>query len=289
MDVFPAFVPLVGRRVALVGSGEGLAARHRLLSGSPAERVGLDPGAARRPGAWRGFALGFVADPDPDFCAAAAGAARRAGVPVNVMDRPGLCDFTVPAIVDRGAVVAAFGTGGASPLLAARLRAEIEPRLSPGLGRLATFLEVRKDLLRSRYPDPADRRVLLASLLDGDLAEILEASGEAGAEARLLQALESADRPEGRLYRLAPGTPPDLLSLRACRALAGADLLVMDAGRGDALADLARRDAVRLPPAEAPPEAVAARLAAGRTVVLICDAAAYEAAGLGVTPLPVAT
>ena len=167
MDVFPAFVPLMGRRVGLTGSGEGLAARHRLLSGSPAQIIALDLSEAADPRSWAGMALGFVADPDLAACAAAAAAARAAGVPVNVMDRPALCDFTVPAIIDRGAVVAALGTGGASPLLVSRLRAEIETRLPPGLGRLATYLEARKDVLRARFPDPADRRVFLSGLLDG--------------------------------------------------------------------------------------------------------------------------
>ena len=164
MDVFPAFVPLTGRRVGLTGSGEGLAARHRLLSGSPAQIVDLDLSEAADPRSWAGMALGFVADPDPAACAAAAAAARAAGVPVNVMDRPALCDFTVPAIIDRGAVVAALGTGGASPLLVSRLRAEIETRLPPGVGRLAAYLDARKDVLRARFPDPADRRVFLTGL-----------------------------------------------------------------------------------------------------------------------------
>ena len=224
MDVFPAFVPLMGRRVGLTGSGEGLAARHRLLSGSPAQIIALDLSEAADPRSWAGMALGFVADPDLAACAAAAAAARAAGVPVNVMDRPALCDFTVPAIIDRGAVVAALGTGGASPLLVSRLRAEIETRLPAGLGRLATYLEARKDVLRARFPDPADRRVFLSGLLDGDLPQALEAGGEAAADATLFPALESGAAPPGRLFSLPPDTPADLVSLKACRVLAGVDL-----------------------------------------------------------------
>jgi precorrin-2 dehydrogenase/sirohydrochlorin ferrochelatase len=153
LDVFPAFYPLAGRRVGLAGEGEGLQARRRLLSGSPAELVILDAAAAVSPDAWAGMALGFIAHPDEAFSRQAADAARRAGAPVNVMDRPALCDFTVPALIDRGALVAAFGTGGASPLIAARLRAEMESRIPEGLGRLARFLEDNKAGLRARYPD----------------------------------------------------------------------------------------------------------------------------------------
>ncbi len=288
MDVFPAFVPLMGRRVGLTGSGEGLAARHRLLSGSPAQIIALDLSEAADPRSWAGMALGFVADPDLAACAAAAAAARAAGVPVNVMDRPALCDFTVPAIIDRGAVVAALGTGGASPLLVSRLRAEIETRLPPGLGRLATYLEARKDVLRARFPDPADRRVFLSGLLDGDLPQALEAGGEAAADATLFPALESGAAPPGRLFSLPADTPADLVSLKACRVLAGVDLLVLAEGADTELATLARRDAVRATPAEAPPGLVAQRIAEGRTVVLACDPSPYREAGLVVSPLPVA-
>ncbi len=288
MDVFPAFVPLIGRRVGLTGSGEGLAARRRLLSGSPAQIIDLALSEAADPRSWAGMALGFVADADLAACAAAAAAARAAGVPVNVMDRPALCDFTVPAIIDRGAVVAALGTGGASPLLVSRLRAEIETRLPPGLGRLATYLEARKDVLRARFPDPADRRVFLSGLLDGELPQALEAGGEAAADATLFPALESGAAPPGRLFSLPADTPADLVSLKACRVLAGVDLLVLAEGADTELATLARRDAVRATPAEAPPGLVAQRLGEGRTVVLACDPAPYREAGLLVSPLPVA-
>ena len=128
MDVFPAFFPLAGRRVGLAGEGEGLDARLRLLGGGPGDLVVLDAVAAASADAWAGMALAFVAHPEEAFAARFAGAAREAGVPVNVMDRPALCDFTVPALIDRGALVAAFGTGGASPLIAARCAPQI-----PGL------------------------------------------------------------------------------------------------------------------------------------------------------------
>src|SRR5262249_20374618 len=52
--------------------------------------------------------------------------ARRHRVPVNVVDRPELSTFIFPAIVDRGEAVVAISTGGASPVLARRLRELIE-------------------------------------------------------------------------------------------------------------------------------------------------------------------
>ena len=289
MDVFPAFYPLAGRRVGLAGEGEGLAARLTLLSGSPAELVVLDAASAVAAKSWAGMALGFVALPDPDLASRIAAAVRAAGVPVNVMDRPALCDFTVPALIDRGALVAAFGTGGASPLVAARLRAELEPRVPEGLGRLARFLDDHKAELRRRWPDPGARRVFLSGLLEGPVAAaVLEGRPEAELRDLLSLALEGAARPAGRLFALPPSTPADLLSLRALQVLSSTDVLVVEPGGCGDVAALARREARRLPPVEAGPGEVAALLAEGRTVVLLVDPAPWRAAGLSPADLPVA-
>lgn len=289
MDVFPAFYPLAGRRVGLTGEGDGLEARRRLLGGSPAELVILDAGAAVSPEAWTGMALGFIAHPDEAFSIRAADAARKAGAPVNVMDRPALCDFTVPALIDRGALVAAFGTGGASPLVAARLRAELESRVPEGLGRLARFLEDNKADLRRRWPDPGERRVFLSELLEGPLAmAVHEGRPEADLKALLADALSGAMRPRGRLFAAPGDTSPDLLSLRALRILSAADVLVARPGEAEGVAVLARREARRLSPDAADPGEVLALLAAGRTVVLLTDPAPWREAGLEPEPLPVA-
>ena len=109
MESFPAYFPLAGRRVVIVGSGEMADGKARLFEGSPAEVVRLDDGRAFDPETYRGAVLAFIAGENEAFDAAAAAAAREAGVPVNVVDRPALCDFFTPALVDRGEVVVANG------------------------------------------------------------------------------------------------------------------------------------------------------------------------------------
>src|SRR5687768_967213 len=121
MDAFPAFYSLHGRRVVIAGSGDMAEAKARLFAGSPAEVARVEGDAAYDPAAYAGAVLAFVASEDDGFAHLAAAAARAAHVPVNVADRPALCDFTTPAVLDRGEVVAAVGTGGAAPLLASLL------------------------------------------------------------------------------------------------------------------------------------------------------------------------
>ena len=104
MDAFPAFFPLEGAVIVIAGVGEGSEAKARLFEGSPASLRRLSDDVAFDASAYQGAALAFIAHPDEGFCIAAAAAARTAGVPVNVVDRPQMCDFTTPALIDRGAV-----------------------------------------------------------------------------------------------------------------------------------------------------------------------------------------
>jgi precorrin-2 dehydrogenase / sirohydrochlorin ferrochelatase len=155
MNAFPAFFPLAGRTVVIAGSGEAAEVKARLFDGSPARLVRLQGEAALDPAGYRGAILAFVAGGDAVFLAGARGAAKAAGVPVNVVDHPELCDFTTPAVIDRGEVVAAVGTDGASPLLAGLLRNDIEARVPEGAGRLAAFLRGVQDEVRAALPDPS--------------------------------------------------------------------------------------------------------------------------------------
>ena len=148
MDAFPAFFPLSGRKVVIAGSGEAAQAKLRLFEGSPATLVHLEGADALATGSYAGAVLAFVASSDDVFAQAAAAAARAAHVPVNVVDRPQLCDFTTPAVIDRGEVVAAIGTGGASPMLATMLRHDIEARVPEGAGRVAALFRAMQDEVR---------------------------------------------------------------------------------------------------------------------------------------------
>jgi precorrin-2 dehydrogenase/sirohydrochlorin ferrochelatase len=246
MDVFPAFFPLTGRKVAIAGDGEAAEAKARLFAGSPAELARIAEDRADQPQAYAGALLAFIAVDDDALAERAAAAARQAGALVNATDRPALCDFTTPAVIDRGAVVAAVGTGGAAPLLASILRGEIEARLPEGSGRLAALLGRMQGEVREAFPDVARRRAFLRAALSGPAAQAAIAGDSALAETLLRAAIADTASSPGRVRFVRGLGPADLLTLRAVRALGEADVLIADPDASAQITALARRDARRL-------------------------------------------
>ncbi len=242
MEAFPAFFPLTGARVIIAGEGEMAEAKARLLAGSPATVVRLAGEAALKPESYAGAALVFVASPDEAFLQAAAAAAKTAGAPVNVVDHPALSDFHTPAIIDRGQVVAAIGTAGAAPMLAALLRSELEARIPEGLGAVAGLLGRFRAELRAAFPDLPARRAFLRSVLDGPIPDLAMTDPEAAGE-RFKADIARGVAVAGKVWLIAAPSERDLLTLRAARALGMADVLVVSDGVGGDLTALARRDA----------------------------------------------
>ncbi|MDX9996620.1 MAG: NAD(P)-dependent oxidoreductase [Phenylobacterium sp.] len=295
MDAFPAYFPLSGKKVVIAGSGEAAEAKARLFEGSPARVVRLEGPPATNPHAYIGARLAFIASGDEQFLEQALKAARSAGALVNVPDRPDLCDFTTPAVIDRGGVVAAVGTGGASPMLATLLRGDIEARVPEGAGRVAALFQKFQQQVREALPEPHRRRTFLREALLSPAAEAA-AAGDMDKAARLfLEALAKGPAGLGRVVFVDGRGPADLLTLRAARALAAADVLAPDAAVDADVMALARRDTERLAPAEADSERLAALAAEGRRVVRIVtgEPGAEElerlaAAGVTVERAPVA-
>jgi len=294
MDAFPAFFPLAGRSLAIAGEGEAAEAKVRLFAGSPATIVRLTGAAALDRASYAGMTLAFVAAEDDQWAMAAAEAARAANVPVNVVDRPALCDFTTPAVIDRGEVVAAIGTGGASPMLATMLRHDIEARVPEGTGRVAALFRAMQDEVRGALPDTHARRRFLRAALTGPAAEAASSGDMEGAKERLRAALFDTPMLLGAVQYIDARGPADLLTLRAARALAAADVLVCDPdAHADVLA-LARRDAQRLDGRTV--DQLAQLAGEGLTVARLVtgtawrtEQAALDARGLSTSVLPIAS
>jgi len=292
LDAFPAYFPLAGAKIVVAGSGEGAEAKARLFDGSPARLVRVEGPEAFLAGTYAGASLVFVASPDDLFVQAAVTAARAAHVPVNVVDRPSLCDFTTPAVIDRGEVVAAVGTGGASPMLATLLRNTIEARIPEGTGRIAALFRKMQDEVREALPDLPRRRTFLRKALEGPAADAALAGNMEAAEALLRQALSEDGPQAGRLQFVAGRGPADLLTLRASRVLAAADVLVVPPDADRDVLGLARRDAERLSLDEAAPERLIALVGEGLKVACLITATpdpaalrAYAEAGLEIEVL----
>lgn len=248
MDALPIFVRLAGQRVLLVGDGEAADAKARLITAAGGCVVSALAPDVR---------LAFVALDDDVAAAATAADLKAAGLLVNVVDRPALCDFTVPAIVDRSPVLVAIGTGGASATLAKALRERFEALLPATLGELARAIRAARAAVKARYPAPDDRRRFWDAALAP--AGALDPFADAGdAEATVAAAMAGASADGGAtlvIIELASADPDDL-TLRQLRQLNQADTLFHAANIAPAILDRARRDAIRVcgdPPDALPP------------------------------------
>ncbi len=267
LDSFPAYFPLAGRKVVIAGSGEAADNKARLFDGSPATLVRVDGPAAFLPGTYSGAVLAFIAGDDEVFLQAAAGAARAARVLVNVVDKPAMSDFNTPAVIDRGEVVAAVGTGGASPTLATKLRNDIEAQVPEGSGRVAALLRKFQDEVRGALPAMHERRAFLRDAVVGEAAQAAMAGDMDKAGTLFRQALAKGGGREGKVRFIAGKGPSDLLTLRALRALGAADVLIADEGADAEVVTLARRDVHRLDPAQTDAAALVALAQEGKQIV----------------------
>lgn len=228
----PLFHCVTGKPVIVLGEGEAAEAKARLVERAGGRVCGEDDLAAR---------LAFVALPEPEV---AAERLRARGVLVNVPDRPELCDFTVPSVLDRRPVLIAIGTGGASAGLAKALRLRLEALLPVSLGALAEALAAARAALTSRWPNAGDRRRALdAAFCDGGPLDPLRDGDAAG---RVNNWLNDAVQVvvEDAEFILTSDDFEDL-TLRQARLLGSADLIAYEPDVPPAILDRARADATR--------------------------------------------
>ncbi len=265
LETFPAFHRVAGRRVVVVGGGEAAAAKVRLLGETSARIAVIAPALsdeARRAIAsheanwiardaeaddFAGAALAFIATGADVRDREALAFARAAGVPANVVDRPELCDFYTPALVNRAPLSVAIATEGAAPVLARHVRARIEAMLAPGLGDLAGLAERLRGAVAARLPSPEARRRFWAKLFTGRIAGEALAGRLDEAETAARAALAGPDAGSGHVWLVGAGPgAEDLLTLRAQRVLQEADVIVYDRLVPDVVVAAGRRDAARI-------------------------------------------
>ncbi|HYN39817.1 MAG TPA: siroheme synthase CysG, partial [Rhodospirillales bacterium] len=274
MRLFPLFLDIAGRDVLVVGGGAAAARKALVLAGCGArvcvvtERPDGELRDAAALGRLRLMSRAFAADDvagrvlvvsatdDPDLDAAVSATAQARAIPVNVVDRPALCTFVWPAIVDRDPLTIAVTSAGAAPVLARSVRARIEAMLPANLGRLARFADDFRTAVKATRRSGTARRRFWERFFDGPIAAQVLAGDERGARERMLASINRRDEgaAEGGLVTLVGAGPgdPELLTLKALRALQQADVIVHDRLVGPLVLDYARRDADRIDVGKAP-------------------------------------
>jgi len=268
LQYFPLFFDLDGQKVLIVGGGEVALRKALLLERARASITLVAPRVA--PEIERRAAQGALTLERREFLPqdldgarlAIVATSRRAlnrwiaslcearAIPVNVVDDRRASRVIVPAIVDRDPVLIAVSSGGASPVLARRWRERLEAFVPARIGELARWLQALRGASRRRLRDTGTRRRFFESLVDGAAAERFLAGDARAAERiaqRLLASSSAAPQAPGHVALVGAGPgDPELLTLKALRALQDADVILHDRLVPAAVLDFARRDAVRI-------------------------------------------
>jgi uroporphyrin-III C-methyltransferase/precorrin-2 dehydrogenase/sirohydrochlorin ferrochelatase len=264
LNTFPVFMRVQDRVVVIVGDGDEALAKARLMAQSSAKLrvIAPEPTAALlalvtenngfllteryRADLLDDAVLVFAATGDANEDARIVADARAKNIPANAVDRPELCDFFTPALINRAPVAIAIGTEGAGPVLAQIIRARIDRILPPALGRLAELAASWRDRVENAVPRGSARRSFWKSFFEGTPARAV-ANSDIDAANRETEALLAGKPVAGHIALVGAGPgSEDLITLRAHRLLMEADVIVHDALVPEAVVALGRRDAERV-------------------------------------------
>lgn len=265
LSVFPVFIKVADRLAVVVGNGDEALAKARLLKESriavrlvaplPTRELGvfviqadIDHVAAPfSPDMVEGAAMVFAATGARAEDEAVVAAARARNIPANAVDRPELCDFYTPALVNRAPVAVAIGSEGTGPVFVQILRSRIEALLPRSTGQLARLADRYRGLVDRLVPKGAPRRRFWRAFFQGGIAQCVDGGDLAEARRLASRLLKEPEAGTGfvSLVGAGPGAP-DLLTLRGQRALQEADVILHDRLVPDSVVALARRDARRI-------------------------------------------
>ncbi len=270
LATLPVFLRLAGKRAVVAGGTEAAAWKAELLSAAGAnvsvyasepcahlrEIAGAAPGGAIEISERKwcaddlaGAAIAIGAITDADEGAAFAAAARAHGVPVNVVDRAELCSFQFGSMVNRSPLIVAISTDGGAPVFGQAIRSRIEALLPQGFKQWAEAAKVwRRDAARLGATI-AERRRFWELFTERALNEGARAPREEDLEDLVAAAARQREARAATgfvsLVGAGPGDP-ELLTLKAVRALRGADVILYDDLVALPVLDFARREASRV-------------------------------------------
>ncbi|RCL02788.1 MAG: uroporphyrin-III C-methyltransferase / precorrin-2 dehydrogenase / sirohydrochlorin ferrochelatase [Candidatus Tokpelaia sp. JSC188] len=267
LSVFPAFFKVRNKHVLVVGSGLEALAKIRLIAQTSAQIVVVAPNPEPQlyaylkelaelgaPVKWHdvpfdvlmleGVVLVFAATGDFKQDYTIATTAQRMHILVNVVDRPELCDFFTPALVNRAPVAVAIGTEGSGPVLTQLIRLRIETLLYPGIGHLARFADRFRKKAETCITKGKNRRRFWRTFFSGAVACAIFRGDEAAARVHAERLLTSHQEENNVIYFLwCNHGVIDWLTLGEQRALMEADIIIHDINVGKEILRMARRDA----------------------------------------------
>ena len=265
----PLFFALDGKRVVVAGGSAAAGWKAELLSatgavvdvyaGAPSDellQVAADPPRGRvaiHRRAWTdkdigGAAMAIGAFDDDDAASDFAAAARAAGVPVNVIDKPAYCDFSFGSIVNRSPLVIGISTDGAAPIFAQAIRAKLEALLPKGFADWAAAAARWRDKIKASGLSFAGRRKVWQLFTEHAVSHPDHVPAESDLESFIAEVGGLGGAVENGSVTLVGAGPgdPELLTLRAVRALQSADIILFDDLVSRDVLDFARREAKKM-------------------------------------------
>ena len=262
----PAFFALENKRAVVAGSTQAAAWKAELLSAAGARVDVFAPapgedmvslatapprgaivlhGRSWTDGDFSGAAIAVADADDDDEAQKFAAASRAAGVPVNVIDRPDFCDFSFGAIVNRSPLVIGISTDGASPVFGQAIRAKIEVLIPKGFVRWADAARRWRPRVQALALPFRSRRAFWEKFTERAVSAPDAAPTDADLDALLTPAATQTNSGSVILVGAGPGDP-ELLTLRAVRALQSADVILFDDLVSPDILDFARREAKKM-------------------------------------------
>ena len=191
MRYYPIYIDLQTQRCLVVGGGEVAERKVETLLRAQGTVTVISPVLTPQLQSWaedkrltafvrpyrdgdlNGFSLVFAATDDEELQRRIAADAREAGILINVVDRPALCSFIVPALVTQGDLTVAVSTGGASPALAKKIRQDLQQHFGPEYALALVLLARVRELVMKKELSLEERQRLFTALVESPLLHYL--------------------------------------------------------------------------------------------------------------------
>ena len=269
MKYFPFYIDLKKKSVLLVGGGEVAERKLDLLVKAQAEVVLVSPKVTSYISdlaknnhiqiftdkysieyLTNKFSFVIAATDDENLNKQVAKDANEKNILVNVVDKPEICDFIFPSILERGDITVSVSTGGASPVLARMLRTRLETMIPGAYGKVAKIISDNRLMVRERLKQSKSNKIFWEKMLNSKFLELVLSGQDTEAIEYLNTQINNVNEDkmiEGEVYLVGAGPgDPDLLTFRALRLMQQCDVVLYDRLVQPSIMDLVRRDAKKI-------------------------------------------